>query len=286
MPTSWTTGSWFLDLLNWSVQIWNQMVDAGVGLLTQSPESVSPGLWNVMRQLNIGLQGIGYGLLVLFFLVSLFRQTTNIKDFTLQGAMGYLLRFLGGKIAIDYCLVIMSSIISIVLDVVGIINTSSTDMMIDTVPQNIVDMANGMSIFDIGGQLPLWLLSLIGCLITCICGILFLICVYGRFFRVYIHIALAPLGFAAFGGEVTANSGKHFLMNFFHVCLEAAVIMLAVVICKGIIGGGGWGIILGDDASVTIRLANYIMQNLFAMVLLVTLTFGVNRMTKEMFGGM
>lgn len=279
-------GSWFLDLLNWAVDFWNQMMTSGAGLLTQSPESASPGVWDVMTGINTSMQGIGYGLLVLFFLISLFKQTTNIKDFTLQGVVGYLLRFLGGKIAIDYCMTIMSGIISIVLDIIGVVDTSGAAVTVDSVPQNIVDMANGLSSFDIGAQLPLWLLSLIGVLVTCVCGVLFLICVYGRFFRVYIHIALAPIGLSAFGGEATASSGKRFLISFISVCLEAAVIMLAIVISKGIISGGGFSLqLLGDDTGVTTQLANYIMTNIFAMVLLCTLTFGVNRLTKEMFGG-
>lgn len=278
-------GSWFLDLLNWAVNLWNQMMATGAGILTQSPENASPGVWNVIKGVNTSMQGIGYGLLVLFFLISLFKQTTNIKEFTLQGVFGYMLRFLGGKIAIDYCMTIMSGIISIVLDMIGVIDTSGATIVLNTVPQNIVDMANGLNAFDIGGQLPLWLLSLIAVLVTCICGILFLISVYGRFFRVYIHIALAPIGLSAFGGDSTAGSGKRFLTSFISVCLEAAVIMLAVVICKGIISQGGFGLELIDGDSVTTKLANYIMTNIFAMVLLCTLTFGVNRLTKEMFGG-
>ncbi len=278
-------GSWFLDLLDWSVKIWNQMMSTGVGLLTQSPENASPGVWNVITGVNTSMQGIGYGLLVLFFLISLFKQTTNIKDFTLQGVFGYILRFLGGKIAIDYCMTIMSGIISIALDIIGVVESSGSGIMLDGVPQNIKDMANGLNSFDIGAQLPLWIASLIGVIVTCVCGMLFLICVYGRFFRVYIHIALAPLGLSAFGGEATASSGKRFMMSFISVCLEAAVIMLAVVICKGIVSGGGFSLeLLGDTGDVTL-LTNYIMTNIYAMVLLCTLTFGVNRLTKEMFGG-
>lgn len=286
MPSSWFEGSWFLDLLNWSVEFWNQIMATGAGLLTETPQSYSAGIWEVISGVNTSLQGIGYGLLVLFFLIALFRQTTNIKDFTLQGVFGYLLRFLGGKIAIDYSMTIMTSIISIGMEITGLVNASGSNIVLESVPKNIVDMAEGLGIFDIGAQLPLWITSLIACLVTCICGILFVICVYGRFFRIYIHIALAPIGLAALGGETTANSGKHFLMNFLTVCLEAAVIMLAILISKGIIQGGGIGVDLGENPNVATQLANYIIQNIFAMVLLVTLTFGVNRITKEMFGGM
>lgn len=285
MPIDWMTGSWFLDLLNWSVALWNGIMQTGAGILTQSPEQISPGIWSAIRGIAMSLQGVGYGLLTLFFLVSLFWQTTNLKDFTLQGVMGYFLRFCGAKIAIDYCMEIMGAIVNMALEVTGMVDGASGGIVLDKVPQNIADMANGLSIFDIGAQLPLWLLSLIGCLVTMICGILFLICVYGRFFRVYVHIALAPLGLAAFGGEATGSAGRRYVTGFIAVCLEAAVILVAIVICRGILAGGGPGLGVGADASAVMQLASYIFQNVFCMVLVCALTFGVNRMTKEMFGG-
>lgn len=284
MPTEWFTGSWFLDLLNWSMSLWNQTIESGAGILMQSPEAASPGIWNIMEGINTSMQGIGYGLLVLFFLIGLFKNTTNLKEFSLQGIFGYFLRFAGAKLAIDYSMQIMSAVISIVLEITGLINASGADLYIDKVPDNIASAASSMGIFDTG-QFSLWLLSIAGVLITCICSILFMICVYGRFFRVYIHIALAPIGLSTLGGETTASTGKKYIMSFISVCLEAAVIMLAIVICKGVVAGGMFNVTLPEGANVALQLGNYIMSSLFAMVLVVTLTFSVNRMTKEMFGG-
>ena len=54
--------------------------------------------------------------------------------------------------------------------------------------------------------------------------------VYGRFFRLYMYTALAPLPLAAFAGESTQSVGISFLKSYVGVCLEGAVIVLACVI--------------------------------------------------------
>ena len=54
-----------------------------------------------------------------------------------------------------------------------------------------------------------------------------LLTVYGRFFRLYMFTALAPLPLASFAGEGTVASGKAFLKSYIGVCMEGAVIVLA-----------------------------------------------------------
>ena len=54
--------------------------------------------------------------------------------------------------------------------------------------------------------------------------------VYGRFFRLYMYTALAPVPLATFAGETTAEMGKHFVKSYVGVCLEGAVIVLACII--------------------------------------------------------
>ena len=52
--------------------------------------------------------------------------------------------------------------------------------------------------------------------------------VYGRFFRLYMYTALAPLPLASFAGESTQSVGISFIKSYVGVCLEGAVIVLAV----------------------------------------------------------
>ena len=54
--------------------------------------------------------------------------------------------------------------------------------------------------------------------------------VYGRFFKLYIYTAIAPIPLATFAGQPTQNVGKSFVKSYTAVCLEGAIIVLACVI--------------------------------------------------------
>ncbi len=54
--------------------------------------------------------------------------------------------------------------------------------------------------------------------------------VYGRFFKLYIYTAIAPVPLSTFAGEPSQNVGKTFIKSYAAVCLEGAVIVLACVI--------------------------------------------------------
>ncbi len=54
--------------------------------------------------------------------------------------------------------------------------------------------------------------------------------VYGRFFKIYLYTALAPIPLSTFAGEPTSQVGKSFLKVFCAVCLEGAIIVIACII--------------------------------------------------------
>lgn len=54
--------------------------------------------------------------------------------------------------------------------------------------------------------------------------------VYGRFFKMYLYTAIAPIPLSTFGGEPSQNIGKSFLKGYCAVCLEGAIIVLACII--------------------------------------------------------
>ena len=54
--------------------------------------------------------------------------------------------------------------------------------------------------------------------------------VYGRFFKMYMYTAIAPVPLSTFAGEPTQNIGKSFLKSYASVCMEGAIIVLACII--------------------------------------------------------
>lgn len=54
--------------------------------------------------------------------------------------------------------------------------------------------------------------------------------VYGRFFKLYMYVAISPIPLSTFAGEETSNIGKSFIKSYAGVCLEGAIIVLACII--------------------------------------------------------
>ena len=79
-------------------------------------------------------------------------------------------------------------------------------------------------------SIPLWLVSVLGSLIITVLSFILILTVYGRFFRLYLYTALAPIPLAAFAGEGTSAAGKAFLKSYTGVCMEGAVIVLSCLI--------------------------------------------------------
>ena len=79
-------------------------------------------------------------------------------------------------------------------------------------------------------SIPLWAVTLIGGLFITVLSFIMIMSVYGRFFKLYIYTAIAPVPLSAFAGEPSQSVGKSFIKSYAAVCLEGAVIVLACII--------------------------------------------------------
>ena len=77
-------------------------------------------------------------------------------------------------------------------------------------------------------QIPLWAVTLIGGLFITVLSFIMIMTVYGRFFTLYLYTAIAPVPLSTFGGEPSQNVGKSFLKSYAVVCLEGAILVLAL----------------------------------------------------------
>jgi hypothetical protein len=69
-------------------------------------------------------------------------------------------------------------------------------------------------------SIPLWAVTLIGGLFIWVLSFLMILSVYGRFFKMYMYTAIAPIPLSSFAGEPSQNIGKSFLKSYAAVCLE------------------------------------------------------------------
>ena len=94
-------------------------------------------------------------------------------------------------------------------------------------PQEIVTAVEDCGFFE---SIPLWAVTLIGGLFITVLSFIMIMSVYGRFFKLYIYTAIAPVPLSAFAGEPSQSVGKSFIKSYAAVCLEGAVIVLACII--------------------------------------------------------
>lgn len=288
-----------VDMLQNGINLWNMALYDMRTLLQTTPDSFAGGLpWDVVEMVNRGLQGIGYGMLILFFLMSFFKTTTNFKELSVQQITGWLVRFILVKVLIDQSANILNFFISISMGVNKIIFETAGSFQMANVPQNVIDAAAAVEqgewynrIFATLQGIPLGMLGSVGILAIWVAGIIMIVVVYLRFFRLFIYSALAPIPLSTFGSPLTSSTGKHFLKSYAAVCLEICVIALACVLFNAILTGTGqmfasWSFMGGDSVNdefwgVTL---NYIISTVVETVMLAIVVVGSNKFIKDILG--
>ena len=105
--------------------------------------------------------------------------------------------------------------------------------------------------------------------------------VYGRFFKLYMYTAIAPIPLSTFAGEPTQNVGKSFLKSYAGVCLEGAIIVLACIIFSVFAGSPPT---VNPDAAAASMVWSYIGELIFNMLILVGSVKMADRIVREMMG--
>ena len=275
--------NWIVNILENSLTDWNGKLSEIWTLLTQTPQSFKGGdIWTMITGIHNAMVGIGYGLLVLFFAMGVFQSAASFRDFQRpEFALRHFIRFVLAKVAVGSCMEIMTAIFSVCGGVVATVMSGMGGSVSTaaTLPVEIVTAIEGLGLLE---SIPLWLVALLGSLFITVMSFILLLTVYGRFFRLYMFTALAPLPLASFAGEGTAASGKAFLKNYIGVCMEGAVIVLACLIYSAFLSSST----PAADASLpAVTMAwQYIGQLIFNMLILTGLVKGADRVVKEMLG--
>ncbi len=206
--------NWIVSNLESALAGWNDKLAEIWALLTQSPETFKGGtIWGLILNIHNALVGIGYGLLVLFFAMAIFQSAASFRDFQRpEYVLRHLIRFILAKTAVGNCMEIMTAIFNVCGGITqtvmsglgGSISTAAT------LPSEIVTAIEGVGLLE---SIPLWLVSLLGTLFITVMSFILLLTVYGRFFRLYMFTALAPLPLASFAGQTTSASGRAFIKS-------------------------------------------------------------------------
>lgn len=274
--------NWVVQNLVNALNTWNEKLSEIWLLLTQSPQEFKDGtIWRVMVNVHNAVQAIGLALLVLFFVVGVMKTCGSFAELKKpEQALKLFIRFALAKGVVTYGLELMIALLSIIQGVVStIMSAAGYGSPQDTIlPTEIITAVEACSFFE---SIPLWAVTLIGSLFITVLSFVMIMTVYGRFFKLYLYAAIAPIPLAAFAGEPSQNIGKSFLKSYAAVCLEGAIIVLGCIIFSVFAATPP---VIDPDAAAVSMVWSYVGEMIFNMLVLVGTVKMADRVVREMMG--
>ena len=274
--------NWVVQNLQNALDTWNSKLAEIWQILTQSPENFKGGgIWQVIVQIHGALQAIGYALLVLFFVVGVVKTCGSFTEVKRpEHALKIFIRFAIAKGVVTYGLELMMALFNIVQGITStIMKTAGFGSTEDTVlPDEIIKAVEDCGFFE---SIPLWAVTLIGGLFITVLSFIMIMSVYGRFFRLYLYTAIAPIPLYSFAGEPSQNIGRSFLKSYAAVCLEGAIVVLACIIFSLFASSPP---VVDPDAAAVTMVWSYIGELIFNMLVLVGAVKMSDRVVREMMG--
>ena len=274
---------WVVQNLQNALNTWNGKLAEIWSLLTTTPQQFKGGgIWSVILTINGVVKSIGLALLVLFFLVGVIKTCGSFAEVKKpEHALKLFVRFAVAKIVITYGLDLMLALFNIVQGLIGQIMVASgfTQSANQTsLPSSMVSTIESVGFWE---KMPLWAVTLIGGLFITVLSFVMIMTVYGRFFKLYMYTAIAPVPLSTFAGEPTQNVGKQFLKSYCAVLIEGAIIVLACIIFSVFASSPPQ---VDTNAAAVTQVWAYIGELVFNMLVLVGTVKMSDRITREMLG--
>ena len=265
-----------------ALNTWNQKLAEIWQLITQSPEQFKGGsIWKVIVNIHGALQAIGLALLVLFFVIGVMKTCGSFAEVKKsEHALKLFIRFALAKGVVTYGLELMMALFNIVQGIISaIMKAAGVGAAQKTVlPAEIVTAVENCGFLE---SIPLWAVTLIGGLFITILSFIMIMTVYGRFFKLYLYTAIAPVPLSAFAGEPSQNVGKSFIKSYAAVCLEGAIIVLGCIIFSLFAASPP---AVDPNAAAVTQVWSYVGELIFNMLVLVGAVKMADRIVREMMG--
>ena len=220
-------------------------------------------------------------LILLFFVIGMVKTCGSFAEVKKpEHAVKLFIRFALAKGVITYGMELMLALLNIIQGVISsIMNAAGFGSPQDTVlPTEIVTAIENCGFFE---SIPLWAVTLIGGLFIWVLSFVMILSVYGRFFKMYMYTAIAPIPLSTFAGEPSQNVGKSFLKSYAAVCLEGAIIVLACIIFSVFAASPPT---IDPNAAAASMVWSYIGELIFNMLILVGSVKMADRIVREMMG--
>ena len=274
--------NWVVRNLEDALNTWTDKMGEVVGLLTTSPADFrGGGIWDVILTIHGAVQGIALALLVLFFLVGMVKTCGSFAELKKpEHVLKLFVRFILAKAAITYGLELMLAFVDVVQGLMATIMSAAGFSATEgaALPEEMVTAIESAGFLE---SIPLWAVTLLGGLFITVLSFIVILTVYGRFFKLYMYTAIAPIPLSTFAGEPSQSVGKSFVRSYAAVCLEGAIIMLACIIFSLFASAPP---AVDATAPVVTQVWGYIGELIFNLLVLVGMVKMSDRIVREMMG--
>jgi hypothetical protein len=274
--------NWIVNNLQGALDTWNEKLGEIIGLLTTSPTQFKGGgIWSAIATIHGAVQAIGLALLVLFFVVGVVKTCGSFAEVKKpEMAVKLFIRFALAKAVITYGLELMLAFLDIVQ---GLISTILTTVGFTGAGNTVLppEMITAIENVDFVNSIPLWAVTLLGGVFITVLSFIMILSVYGRFFRIFLYAAIAPVPLSTFAGEPSQSVGEAFIKSYAAVCLEGAIIVLACIIFSLFVTSPP---AVDATAPVVTQVWGYVGEIIFNMLILVGTVKMADRVTREAMG--
>ncbi len=262
-----------------ALAIWRQRYESIFSILVQDPSEFQNGaIWNTVTGIIRIVEATGVSLLILFFLYGVIKSTLDYRDLVRNPRLVLMqfVRFFFAKFFVTNATDLMLSIILIVRNIILQINPASPTMDLH-LPD---DLRTALVTADWGAGMGAFAASLAGTAIIWLLSIILVVVVYGRFFKIFLLSAIAPIPLAGYASEATSPIGRNFLKSYIGECLRGVLMLTACLIFSAFtMVTPGWA--ATSPGGMT---WDYIGNVTLQMLLLVIIVKGSDRIIKEIFG--
>ena len=274
--------NWVVQNLENALNTWNEKLAEIWQLITQSPQQFKGGaIWGVIVNIHGALQAIGLALLVLFFVVGVMKTCGSFAEVKRpEHALKLFIRFALAKGAVTYGMELMTALFSIAQGTIQTIMGASglSAMEASTLPAEIATTIEDVGLLE---NIPLWAVTLLGSLFIWVLSLVMILTVYGRFFKLYMATAIAPIPLSSFAGQPSSSIGMAFIKSYAAICLEGCVILLACIIFSQFASSPP---VVTEGLAPATVVWNYIGELVFNMLVLVGSIKMSDRIIRELMG--
>ena len=276
------SNNWVVQNLQNALETWNEKQAEIWTLVTQSPQTFKGGgIWNIMVGIHGVVKAVGLALVVLFFVMGIMKTCGSFADLKRpEVTIKVFIRFAIAKSAVTHGLELMNALFSVAHGLVYSIMSAAgfSAAKIAVLPEEIITAVEDCGFFE---SIPLWAVTLIGGLLITVLSFVMIMTVYGRFFKLYLYTAIAPVPLSAFSGEPTQSIGISFIKSYTAVCMEGAIIVLGCIIFSLFAASPP---VVDPDAAAVSMVWSYVGELVFNMLILVGTIKMADRVVREMMG--